>query len=149
MSCSPMKLRGALLGSVVLAALAMAVAPSRAADIPNLVGTWKGTALAIHIGDNPYRKSTQAGPNMPANTIEMTITIGEQKDNRFSGQATGGGRTETLIGAISPSNLGGVILDDDGQYLFTIRDSNTLDVCYSHQKPNDKVVICFAWQRTK
>jgi len=133
----------------VLFGLLVTAAPSRAVDIPNLVGTWKGTAQAVHVGNNPYRPSDRAGPNMSTSEIEFTFTISEQKDNRFSGQSTGGGRTETLIGAISPSNQGGTILDDDGQYVFTIRDPNTLDTCYSHQKPNDKVVACYAWKRVK
>jgi hypothetical protein len=144
-----MKLRGFGLGAFVFGALAASALPSLAQEIPNLVGTWKGTAQAVYVGENPYRLPERAGPNMPAKTIEFTFTISEQQGNRISGQSTASGHTETLIGAISPNNQGGTILDDDGQYLFTIRDTNTLDVCYSHLKPNDKVVACYAWKRAK
>ena len=83
---------------------------------------------------------------MPAKTIEFTVTITAPQGNRIAGQSTGSARAETLIGAISPSYKSGMILDDDGQYLFTIRDIDTLDVCYSHSKPNDKAV---SWLRVK
>ena len=56
---------------------------------------------------------------------------------------------ETLIGAISPDNKGGVVLDDDGEYLFTIRDSDTLDTCYRHRTSASRVVACYAWKKQK
>jgi hypothetical protein len=144
-----MKVRGFGLGAFVFGALAASALPSLAQEIPNLFGTWKGTAQAVYVGKNPYRPPEHPGPNMPAKTIEFTLTITEQQGNRISGQSTGGARAETLIGAISPNNKSGTILDDDGQYVSTIRDTDTLDVCYSHLKPNDKVVACYAWKRAK
>ena len=41
------------------------------------------------------------------------------------------------------------MLDDDGQYVFTIRDLETLDVCYSHTTAASKVVACFPWTKNK
>ena len=37
----------------------------------------------------------------------------------------------------------------DGQYIFTIRDIETLDVCYSHTTQASKVVACFPWTKNK
>ena len=88
-------------------------------------------------------------PVLSSNEIEFTFTIAEQKGNRFSGTSSDGKRVETLIGAISPNNQSGVILDDDGQYLFTIRDRDTLDACYFHLNPSSKVVACDALKRVK
>ena len=117
---------------------------------PNLVGTWKAVSPgAAVVGGNPYHPgATQAEPHF-TEPLEFTITIGEQKGNRFTGKLTDGKRTERLIGAISPTNLGGVVVDDDGQYHFTIRNLDTLDVCYSHMTPASKVVACFPWTRSK
>jgi|GEM_PF-3486303 len=117
---------------------------------PNLVGTWKAVSPgAAVVGANPYHPgATQAEPHF-TDPIEFTITINEQKANRFTGKLTDGKRTENLIGAISPNNLVGVMLDDDGQYVFTIRDIETLDVCYSHTTPASKVAACFPWTRSK
>jgi hypothetical protein len=119
------------------------------AQTPNLVGTWKGTAYAVFLGSNPYRPSENRSANFPSAPLEFTFTIKEQQENRFSGESTAGGRTEQLVGAISPDNRSGVVLDNDGQYLFTIRDSATLDACYSHAKPESKVVSCYTWKRQK
>ena len=100
----------------------------------------------------PGRPSVQArranGAELLVGTLEFTFTITTQQGNRFSGQSSDGKRTENLIGAISPNNKNGIVLDDDGQYLFTVRDSNTLDACYSHSNANSKVVSCYEWKRT-
>ncbi len=56
--------------------LALATA-ARAEDPPKLVGTWKGTAYAVHIGSNPYRVAEKNGPNFPSNGIEFTYPITE------------------------------------------------------------------------
>lgn len=139
-------------GISVLALLALAAAGPAFAQQPppNLVGTWKGVSPgAAVVGANPYHPgATQAEPHF-TEPLEFTITIAEQKANRFTGKLTDGKRTENLIGAISPNNLVGVMLDDDGQYVFTIRDIDTLDVCYSHAAPASKLAACFPWTRSK
>jgi hypothetical protein len=73
-----------------------------------------------------------------------SFVIKEQNGNRFSGTSTAGTLTEALIGAISPDNKSGVVLDDDGEYLFTIRESDTLDACYRHRTSASRVVSCYA-----
>ena len=83
-----------------------------AQGIPMLVGTWKGTAYAVSVGSNPYRTPDTKEPNFPSDALEFTFVIREQHDSRFSGTSTAGRLTETLIGAISPDNKGGVVLDD-------------------------------------
>jgi hypothetical protein len=102
-----------------LAVVAMGVPFGAEAQTPNLVGTWKGTAYAVFLGSNPYRPSENRAANFPSAPLEFTFTIKEQHENRFSGDSTAGGRIEQLVGAISPDNRSGVVLDDDGQYLFT------------------------------
>lgn len=139
--------RGLLLVGLVAGAMGAVSDPARAQSAPNLVGTWKGMAQAVQMGVNPYRAPPSSAPVFSPSAMEFTITIAEQKDNRFTGKKTAGDRSETLIGAISPTNQSGVMLDDDGQYLFTIRDANTLDVCYNHLNPSGKVVACYTWRR--
>jgi len=136
---------GVIFGAVVVSSSGA----SRAQEMFNLVGTWKGTAQAVHVGDNPYRATEGFGPSFSASAIEFTFTITDQRGNRFSGHSSDGKRTETLIGAISPNNRSGVVVDDDGQYLFNVRDSDTLDVCYSHLNLSGKVASCYEWKRSK
>ena len=132
-----------------VAAMAVAADVAAAQNIPALVGTWKGTAHAVSVGSNPYRTPETKEPNFPPDALEFTFTIKEQQGNRFSGTSTAGTLTETLIGAISPDNKSGVVLDDDGEYLFTIRDNDTLDTCYRHRTSASRVVACYAWKRQK
>ena len=141
--------------ALVLVALVLGSGPALAQQQPppNLVGTWKAVSPgAAVVGANPYHPgatgTSQSEPRF-TDPIEFTITIGTQKANRFTGELTDGKRTEKLIGAISPNNLGGIVLDDDGQYIFTIRDLETLDVCYSHMTPASKVVACFPWTKNR
>lgn len=139
--------RTQLLFGLVVGSMATFSGPLGAQTAPNLVGTWKGTAQAIHMGVNPYRAPASSAPVFSASPMEFTVTIVDQKDNRFTGKKTSGERSETLIGAISPNNQSGVMLDDDGQYLFTLRDQNTLDVCYNHLNTSGKVIACYTWKR--
>jgi len=121
--------------------------PAGAEDIPDLVGTWKGGTQAVYIGPNPYRIPQKNGPNFGDNIVEFTYVIKEQVGTRFAGE-TVGNFTETIIGALKPPDFrSGVFLDNDGQYDFTLRDANTIDLCYWHLYPTSKVVSC--WTITK
>lgn len=134
----------------LLLAFAMFATTAAVAQEPfSMLGTWKGQANAVHLGANPYRATDGAGPNMPANAIEFTFVINEQQGNRFSGTSTSGTRSETIIGAIAPDNAGGVMLDDDGQYLMTIKTSNSVDVCYNHRTEAGRVVACYPLNRAQ
>jgi hypothetical protein len=136
----------------MLAFLALMAGPALAQQQPppNLVGTWKGVSPgSAVVGSDPYWSGAPQSEPYYTEPLEFTITIKGQKANRFIGELTNGERKEKLIGAISPNNLGGVMLDDDGQYIFTIRDSETLDVCYSHSNAASKVVACFPWTKNK
>ena len=128
---------GALFG------LAVAAQPAAADEIPNLVGTWKGMAKAVHVGPTPYRVAEGNGPTFGSNEIEFVYVVKEQQDSRFAGE-TVGKFTETFVGALAPpAYRTGVFVDEDGSYDFTLRDPTTIDLCYHHVYPTSKVVACF------
>ena len=132
--------------SATLLALAL---PALADGAPSLVGTWKGIAdSAVMVGGTPYRKGK---PNdkvtFADQPIEFTFEIKEQKGLRFAGVLKGLKKTETLIGYIHADNKSGQMLDDDGEYTFTLSDPSTMEVCYSHSKPDSKVIACFTTRR--
>jgi hypothetical protein len=120
-----------------------------AQEIPNMVGTWKGSTRAVIIGSNPYRVAESNGPNLPPNLIEFTYSITKQEDNRFVGTSGAGKFGETLIGAINPDGKSGIMIDDDGQYQFTLRDADTIDMCYWHSNLTSKVVSCWQLKRAR
>jgi hypothetical protein len=133
--------------AVVAAAFMLVGGVAMADDIPNLVGTWKGGTQAVHIGPNPYRVPESNGPNFGNNVIEFTYVIKEQEGTRFAGE-TEGKFVETIIGALKPPEYrSGIFLDNDGQYDFTLRDENTIDMCYWHLYPASKVVSCWTITR--
>ena len=128
-------------GAVVLAGSAMAQ------DVPDLVGTWKGNAQAVYLGQNPYRLPDSDAPTFGSDEMEFIYVIDKQEGTRFAGHMEGKA-TETLIGALQPPDFGGgVFLDDDGVYPFTLRDENTIDFCYFHHNSTSKVVACFTVTR--
>jgi hypothetical protein len=130
------------------AVLALATTPTLAQDAPNLVGKWSGEAQAVIIGPNPYRVPDGSGPSFPEAKITFTYEITEQHDTRFAGTMSGGKFSEAFIGALKPPAYdAGVMVDVDGQYAFTLRDANTLDVCYTHVYPNSRAASC--WTMTK
>lgn len=134
---------------VLAAVLAGAVSAGSAGaqEVPNMVGTWKGETQAVHIGPNPYRIPQHNGPNFPDNFIEFTYVVNEQQGTRFAGE-TVGQFTEAFIGMLKPPEFrSGIFVDLDGQYDFTLRDEDTIDMCYWHQYQNSKVVACWTLTR--
>jgi hypothetical protein len=135
-------MRKTFIAGLAGATIALTVLPAAADEIPNLVGTWKGTAKAVHVGSTPYRV---ANGNAAAfgGDLEFTYVIKEQQDSRFTGE-TEGKFTEKFLGALQPPNYAsGIFIDDDGEYSFTLRDATTMDTCYRHIYPTSKVVACF------
>lgn len=130
--------------ALVLLPFLLAATPALGDEIPNLVGTWKATAYAVHLGSNPYRPTEGTGANFPEAALEFTFIVSEQHDRRFAGELNGGDFKETFIGMLQPDNGGGIILDEDGRYDFTLRDANTIESCYAHSYPKSKVVACYS-----
>ena len=131
------------------ALLAAASHQARADDIPSLTGIWKGMVdSAIHVGNTPDR-AAEAGKTVTfaKDAIEFTFDIKEQQGTRFAGAMSTAKRSETLIGQLCADHKTGMMLDDDGQYMITLRDASTMEVCYNHTKPDSKVIAC--WTATK
>ena len=118
-------------------------------DAVSLVGTWKGTGYAVHIGPSPYRPAQGASVNFPDQGIEFFYAIKRQEGNRFAGEMSAGNNKERLIGALQPNNRGGIMLDDDGEYNFVLIDKNAMDLCYSHNsEAGKKLVACLRVTRS-
>lgn len=114
-----------------------------------MTGTWKGTGYGVHIEPTPYRTAEGSGVQFPDNGIEFTYVITKQRDNRFAGKMTDGKVEETIIGAIQADRRSGIMLDDDGQYFFTLIDPFTMDVCYNHHNSTSKLVGCLRLMKSR
>jgi hypothetical protein len=135
--------------SFVSAALLALSLPALAADAPNLVGKWTGSVDgAVMVGDTPYRVAEPGKKITFSNEpITFTFDITDQQGARFGGTMSSAKHSETLIGHFYPDNTSGVMLDDDGQYVFTLTAPDTLQVCYEHSKPDSKVIACWTAKR--
>ena len=118
-----------LLSLTILATLV--TSPVLGADPVSLVGTWTGQRDRIAKLDG--RRHGLA-----------TLVITEQNGNTFAGHLKRsnptGDEDEPLWGAFTP---GGTLMmgsDDEGTYIFTLVDSNTLDYCYSETGRQPKTV---------
>src|SRR6516162_8310827 len=110
----------ALVYPVILAILV--VTPVFGADSVSLVGTWVGQRDRIAKVEG--RRGGLA-----------TLVITEQQGNTFVGRlkrsnATGD-EEEPLWGAFTPGGKLMMGTDDEGTYIFSLIDQNTLDYCYS------------------
>jgi hypothetical protein len=110
----------ARLYSVLLAVLI--ATPAAGAESISLVGTWTGQR--DRIAKSEGRRGGLA-----------TLVITEQQGNTFSGRLKRsnptGDQEEPLWGAFTP---GGKLImgsDDEGYYIFSLINRNTLDYCYS------------------
>jgi hypothetical protein len=113
----------ALIGSLIV--IATLSASAVAAEAPSLVGTWTGQRDRIAKVDG--RRGGLA-----------TLVITEQQGNTFAGHLKrsnpSGDVDEPLWGAFSPGG------HDEGFYIFSLVDQNTLDYCYSETAPSPRTV---------
>ena len=116
--------------SIALAAM-LAAAPAFAQSTVSLLGTWTGQRERIARVEG-YR------------TGLATLVITEQKGNTFVGHlkrtnATGD-EDEGLWGAFTPDAHLMMGADEEGTYMFSLVDTDTLDYCYSESGKGARAV---------
>jgi hypothetical protein len=111
--------------------LVLVATPVLAQDSVSLVGTWTGQRDRIAKVEG--RRGGLA-----------TLVITEQQGNTFAGRlkrsnATGD-EEEPLWGAFTPGGKLMMGSDDEGTYIFSLIDRNTLDYCYSETGKSPRTV---------
>jgi len=119
----------ALLASATLAILV--ATPAMSAEQVSLVGTWTGQRDRIAKVEG--RRGGLA-----------TLVITEQQGNTFTGRLKRsnptGDEEEPLWGAFTPGAKLMMGSDDEGYYIFSLINRNTLDYCYSESAPSPRTV---------
>ena len=119
----------ALIHSLIVATLVSV--PALGAEAPSLVGTWTGQRDRIAKVEG--RRGGLA-----------TLVITEQQGNTFAGHLKRsnptGDEDEPLWGAFTPGGHLMMGSDDEGTYIFSLIDQNTLDYCYSETGPTARTV---------
>jgi hypothetical protein len=116
---------------VLLATVAILIATPAFAQDVSLVGTWTGQRDRIAKVEG--RRGGLA-----------TLVITEQQGNTFTGRlkrsnATGD-EEEPLWGAFTPGGKLIMGTDDEGTYMFSLVDANTLDYCYTETGRSPRAV---------
>lgn len=119
------------------------------ADTPALIGKWTGMATVAHVGATPHRADDGDGVSFAMEPLPVIFEITEQQTNHFAGLFKIRDVTETIIGSIQVDGKGGIMLDDDGQWFFTLAGADEMDLCYFHAAPTNKVVGCFPVRRVR
>src|SRR2546422_5345057 len=105
--------------------------PAFSAEAQSLVGTWTGQRDRIAKVEG--RRGGLA-----------TLVITEQQGNTFAGHLKRsnptGDEDEPLWGAFTPGGQLMMGSDDEGTYIFSLIDRNTLDYCYSETRPSPRSV---------
>jgi hypothetical protein len=142
-----MKLRTAfLLAATMWASLPNSVSAS---ELPNMLGTWVGETRSVHIGNTPYRSAGEGEVfSFADEPLGIKIVITHQKENRFAGERYSRDKKEIIIGALHPTKPEGIMLDDDGEFVFDY-EGDVIDLCYSHINPNNKLATCWTMKRVK
>jgi hypothetical protein len=115
----------------LLAALAILLATPAFAQDVSLLGTWTGQR------DRIAKVEGHRGGL-------ATLVITEQQGNTFAGRlkrsnATGD-EEEPLWGAFTPGGRLIMGADDEGTYMFSLVDANTLDYCYTETGSSPRAV---------
>ena len=112
-------------------ALVLVATPVLAQDSVSLVGTWTGQRDRIAKVEG--RRGGLA-----------TLVITEQQGNTFAGRLKrsnpNGDEEEPLWGAFTPGGKLMMGSDDEGTYIFSLIDRNTLDYCYSETGKSPRTV---------
>jgi hypothetical protein len=139
------------LKAAVFAVAACIVTPAVAADIPNLVGEWSGTAEAVVIGSGGYRPGKQTLKDPPFTDERVfNYAIKGQDGRRFWGEIKSGDRTEPLAGALSLDGKTAYGADTDGHFHFTVHSADEMELCYTQAgiSPDNQIVAtCFLIKR--
>jgi hypothetical protein len=118
-----------LLYSAIFAILV--ATPAFSADAVSLVGTWTGQR--DRIAKDEGRRGGLA-----------TLVISEQQGNTFTGRLKRSNSTgdveEPLWGAFTPGAKLIMGSDDEGTYIFSLINRNTLDYCYSETGRSPRAV---------
>lgn len=108
----------------------------------DLTGVWKGTSNSVAIGTLGHTEASQTPKFLHA---DFTLTIDKQEGPTFSGTKASAKATETLLGAVDGQSV--YMVDDDGVYLGTLTDKNTMAVRYMEATPQSRVVSITIYHR--
>ncbi|HEX2524810.1 MAG TPA: hypothetical protein VHL31_00705 [Geminicoccus sp.] len=110
--------------------------PARAADAPELTGTWSGVGPSV---------SDDEGWEAARST---NLQITEQRGQTFKGRVQYEGGEEDFIGVIRADGKSILIANDDGNVTATLVSPNEMEVCYV-EGGSDATATCSMLKRSE
>ena len=129
------------------ALLATATIASAQTAVPDLKGSWSGTAEIVLLSEVAEHVAPSTKPSFP--TLQFTITVEQQEGHGFAGTLASARATDPLIGMIRPDGRQLHMVDNDGTLTGELLGPDEMDVCRTEVTPNSMSVYCATFRRTR
>ena len=128
-------------GTGIIAAL-LATAPVASAQtvVPDLKGSWSGTAEIVHRSEVAEHIDPSAKPSFL--TLPFTITIEQQEGRGFAGRLVSARASDPLIGRIRSDGRRLHMVDDDGTLTGELLGPDEMELCRTEVTPHSMNVYC-------
>jgi len=125
---------------IIAALLAPATVASAQTAVPDLKGSWSGTAEIVHRSEVAEHVDPTAKPSFP--TLPFTITIEQQEGRRFAGSLASARASDPLIGMIRSDGRRLHLVDNDGTLIGELLGPDEMEVCRTEVTPHSMNVYC-------
>jgi len=143
---------------IAIAAVACCIAWSVAAEdaVPDMTGTWIGTAKSVVFGQNKYHpENSDPAPAPRVRELEYTMEITGQDGRVFWGETWASAdpaNRDTLALALAADGRTIMGADNDGAHMMTLVAPDRIERCYAHpgSSPSGSTVAsCGFYERVK
>ena len=132
---------------IITALLAPATVASAQTAVPDLKGSWSGTAEIVHRSDVAEHIAPSAKPAFV--TLPFTITIEQQEGPGFAGTLASARASDPLIGRIRSDGRRLHMVDDDGTLTGELLGPDEMELCRTEVTPHSMNVYCATLTRRR
>jgi hypothetical protein len=132
---------------IIAALLAPATFALAQTDVPDLKGSWSGTAEIVHRSEVAEHIDPAAEPSFP--TLPFTITIEQQQGRGFAGSLASARATDPLIGMLRSDGRRLHMVDNDGTLTGELVGRDEMEVCRTEVTPQSMNVYCATLTRRR
>jgi hypothetical protein len=132
---------------IIAALLAPATVASAQTDVPDLKGSWSGTAEIVHRSEVAEHIDPSAKPAFL--TLPFTITIEQQEGRGFAGSLASARASDPLIGRIRSDGRRLHMVDNDGTLTGELLGPDEMEVCRTEVTPHSMNVYCATLTRRR
>ena len=132
---------------IIAALLAPATVASAQTAVPDLKGSWSGTAEIVHRSEVAEHVDPAAKPSFL--TLPFTITIEQQEGRGFAGSLASARATDPLIGRVRSDGRRLHMVDDDGTLTGELVGPDEMELCRTEVTPHSMNVYCATLTRRR